>query len=189
MMMGKWIFLVLSVCVLLASFSVVDGKKKKVKTTYKALKCSACKAVADEMKREVEHEWQTRAGETILIEKRKKKTKVPYIESELSVQEAVDRVCTMDHLFDKYNVTSVGGKPEYTRMEMSVGNKEYKNQLLAMCQSLIAEHEHDIVKFFFDSRTSGSLQSNKKSICSEIAKICSPTEFDVKETAGDTKEL
>eukprot|EP00960_Hanusia_phi_P047398 758385-Hanusia_phi.AAC.3 len=95
----------------------------------------------------------------------------------------------MDHLFDKYNVTSVGGKPEYTRMEMSVGNKEYKNQLLAMCQSLIAEHEHDIVKFFFDSRTSGSLQSNKKSICSEIAKICSPTEFDVKETAGDTKEL
>eukprot|EP00960_Hanusia_phi_P047397 758385-Hanusia_phi.AAC.2 len=42
---------------------------QKVKTTYKALKCSACKAVADEMKREVEHEWQTRAGETILIEK------------------------------------------------------------------------------------------------------------------------
>ena len=70
----------------------------------------------------------------MILTQRKKKTKVPYVESELSVQEAVDRVCTMDHLFDKYNVTSVSGKAEYTRMETSVGNKEYKNQLLAMCQ-------------------------------------------------------
>ena len=30
------------------------AKKKKVKTTFKALKCSACKAVAEEIKQEVE---------------------------------------------------------------------------------------------------------------------------------------
>lgn len=30
-----------------------SAKKKKVKTTFKALKCSACKAVAEEIKQEV----------------------------------------------------------------------------------------------------------------------------------------
>ena len=92
---------------------VAAAKKKKVKTTFKALKCSACKAVAEEMKEEVRGEWERRAGDTILIEKRKKKTKVPYVESELSVQEAIDRICSQKSKFKMYNVTSVDGRPEY----------------------------------------------------------------------------
>ena len=92
---------------------VAAAKKKKVKTTFKALKCSACKAVAEEMKEEVRGEWERRAGDTILVEKRKKKTKVPYVESELSVQEAIDRICSQKSKFKMYNVTSVDGRPEY----------------------------------------------------------------------------
>ena len=34
-------------------FAPASAKKKKVKTTFKALKCSACKAVAEEIKQEV----------------------------------------------------------------------------------------------------------------------------------------
>ncbi len=46
-----------------------ECKKKKVKTTFKALKCSACKAIADEMRAEIQHEWETKAGDTVLVEK------------------------------------------------------------------------------------------------------------------------
>lgn len=99
---------------------VAAAKKKKVKTTFKALKCSACKAVAEEMKEEVRGEWERRAGDTILVEKRKKKTKVPYVESELSVQEAIDRICSQKSKFKMYNVTSVDGRPEYTKMSSTV---------------------------------------------------------------------
>jgi hypothetical protein len=69
------------VIVLAMCLSVDAAKQKKVKTTFKALKCSACKAVAEEIKQEVKHEWDSRAGDTILIGKRKKNTKVSYVES------------------------------------------------------------------------------------------------------------
>ncbi len=51
----------------------VDGKGK-VKSKSKAqnkggLKCSACIAVADEMRAEVYDEWNKQPGATILIEK------------------------------------------------------------------------------------------------------------------------
>ena len=123
--------------------------KKKVKTTFKNLKCSACKAVAEEMKQEVKSEWETKAGETILIEKRKKKTKVPYVESELSVQEALDRICSKEGMFNMYNVSSIDGKPQYMKMSSTVGRKEYSSQLQGMCQTLMADHEAQIVKFFY----------------------------------------
>jgi len=43
-----------AVAVLLAMcLGASAAKKKKVKTTFKALKCSACKAVAEEIKQEV----------------------------------------------------------------------------------------------------------------------------------------
>mmetsp|Transcript_37378 Transcript_37378/g.76707 ORF Transcript_37378/g.76707 Transcript_37378/m.76707 type:complete len:203 (-) Transcript_37378:26-634(-) len=152
-----------------------DAKKKK-KTTFKALKCSACKAVADEMRSEIIHEWETRKGDTILVEKRKKKVKIPYPESELSVQEAVDRVCSKEERFSHYNVTSVGGKPGYTKQEKRASNKEFKTQLMNMCQTLIAEHEHEIVEFFFKNRLSG-VQEAEKHICSDVGLFCSKEEF------------
>mmetsp|Transcript_8698 Transcript_8698/g.13767 ORF Transcript_8698/g.13767 Transcript_8698/m.13767 type:complete len:187 (-) Transcript_8698:815-1375(-) len=170
----------LAFCMLLAP-PAADAKKKKVKTTFKALKCSACKAVADEMLAEVQHEWESKAGETILIEKRKKKTKVPYKESQLAVQEAVDRLCGQDHKFEKYNVTSISGKPEYVRGDKKVGNKEYKSQLVGMCQQLIAEHEPEIVKLFHTERDSKDLESMARAnICSEISPYCSTEEFNKK---------
>ena len=73
-----------------------------------------------------------------MVEKRKKKTKVPYVESELSVQEALDRVCSNEGTFKLYNVTSVDGKPEYTKMTSTVSKKEYATQLSNMCQTLMA---------------------------------------------------
>lgn len=159
---------------------VAAAKKKKVKTTFKALKCSACKAVAEEMKEEVRGEWERRAGDTILVEKRKKKTKVPYVESELSVQEAIDRICSQKSKFKMYNVTSVDGRPEYTKMSTTVGKDEYTSQLEGMCQTLVAEHESDIVNFFFKNAAKESRQNiwtkGQKEICTSIAKICPPDE-------------
>jgi len=82
------------------------------------------------------------------VEKRKKKTKVSYVESELSVQEALDRICSQEGKFNMYNVSSVDGKPEYTKMTSTVGKKEYSSQLQGMCQNLMADFESQIVKFF-----------------------------------------
>ena len=84
----------------------------------------------------------------IQVEKRKKKTKVSYVESELSVQEALDRICSQEGKFNMYNVSSVDGKPEYTKMTSTVGKKEYSSQLQGMCQNLMADFESQIVKFF-----------------------------------------
>ena len=84
----------------------------------------------------------------IQVETRKKKTKVSYVESELSVQEALDRICSQEGKFNMYNVSSVDGKPEYTKMTSTVGKKEYSSQLQGMCQNLMADFESQIVKFF-----------------------------------------
>jgi len=65
----------------------------------------------------------------MLAEKRKKKTKVLYQESELSIQEAVDHTCDSEDRFKKFNVTSVGGRPEYTKVQGKVAKTEYKKQL------------------------------------------------------------
>ena len=160
------------VIVLAMCLSVDAAKQKKVKTTFKALKCSACKAVAEETKQEVKHEWDSRAGDTILIEKRKKKTKVSYVESELSVQEALDRICSQDGKFNMYNVSSVDGKPEYTKMSSTVGKKEYTTQLQNMCQTLMAEHESEIVQFFHKNAKEDARQNiwttGQKEICSRF---------------------
>jgi len=136
--------------------------------------------VAEEIKSEVKHEWETRAGDTILVEKRKKKTKVPYVESELSVQEALDRICGHESKFNMYNVTSVDGQPEYTKMSSTVGKKEYTSQLQGMCQTLMAEHESEIVRFFYKNSKMESRPtiwaSGQREICSSISKICPPDE-------------
>jgi len=51
---------VVTLCCVLCLGGAEAAKKKKVKTTFKALKCSACKAVAEEIKQEVKSE---RVGE------------------------------------------------------------------------------------------------------------------------------
>lgn len=125
-------------------------------------------------------EWERRAGDTILVEKRKKKTKVPYVESELSVQEALDRVCSNEGAFKLYNVTSVDGKPEYTKMTSTVSKKEYATQLSNMCQTLMAEHETEMIQFFHknskleDRPTIWS--TGQQEICANIANVCPPDE-------------
>ena len=70
------------------------------------------------------------------------------MESELSVQEALDRICSQEGKFNMYNVSSVDGKPEYTKMTSTVGKKEYSSQLQGMCQNLMADFESQIIKFF-----------------------------------------
>jgi hypothetical protein len=47
----------------------VDGKGKGKSKAQNKLKCSACIAVADEMRAEVYDEWNKQPGATILIEK------------------------------------------------------------------------------------------------------------------------
>lgn len=69
-------------------------------------------------------------------QQRKKKVKIPYPETELAVTEAVDRVCLKEDRFANYNVSNVGGKAEYVKGDKKVGNKQYKTELMNMCQVL-----------------------------------------------------
>jgi hypothetical protein len=130
------------------------------------------------MRKEVEHEWESRIGDTILVEKRKKKTKVSYVDSELAVQEAVDRVCEEDR-YNKFNVTSVNGVPRYSPTPNIVDNKEYRKQLSSTCQSLIADHEHDIVHFFYTKKGTSEIQAAERAICTDVAKMCNIKETDL----------
>jgi hypothetical protein len=129
------------------------------------------------MRKEVEHEWESRIGDTILVEKRKKKTKVSYVDSELAVQEAVDRVCEEDR-YSKFNVTSVKGVPRYSPTPNVVDNKEYRKQMSSTCQSLIADFEHDVVHFFYSKKGTSEIQAAERAICTDIAKMCTVQETD-----------
>ena len=105
---------------------------------------------------------------------------MPYVESELSVQEALDRICTHESKFNMYNVSSVGGKPEYTKMTSTVGKKEYSTQLQNMCQTLMADYESQILQFFHSNCKVEDRpkiwSSGQQQICSSIAQICPPDE-------------
>ena len=127
----------------------------------KTLFIQACFTVVKVMRNEVEHEWESRAGDTILVEKRKKKVKVPYVESELAVQEAVDRVCEEDR-YARFNVTAVNGVAQYTPTQNVVDNKDYRKHLSSTCQTLIADFEHDVVHFFYTKRGTSEVQAAER---------------------------
>mmetsp|Transcript_12083 Transcript_12083/g.33433 ORF Transcript_12083/g.33433 Transcript_12083/m.33433 type:complete len:146 (+) Transcript_12083:322-759(+) len=129
------------------------------------------------MKGEVVHEWETKIGETILVEKRKKKVKVPYVESELAVQEAVDRVCDEDR-YSKYNVTAVQGVPRYNLTSSVIDNKDHRKYLSSTCQALIADHEHEIVHFFYSKKGTSEMQAAERAICTDIGKMCNIQDTD-----------
>ena len=173
--------LLLGILLLIADESLAKGgsksKSKKVKTTFRKLKCAACFSVVDVMRGECEHEWETGSGDTILVEKRKKKTKMSYADSELAVQEAVDRVCEEDR-YSQYNVTSVNGVPRYSKTARTIENKEFRKHLSSVCQQLIADHEHDIVHFFYSKKGTSELAAAERAICTDITSICSVEEAD-----------
>lgn len=129
------------------------------------------------MRKEVEHEWESRVGDTILVEKRKKKTKVSYVDSELAVQEAVDRVCEEDR-YTRFNVTAINGVAQYTPTPNIIDNKEYRKHLSSTCQTLIADFEHDIVHFFYTKKGTSEIQAAERAICTDITKLCSLKETD-----------
>lgn len=175
-MYRSWLPFLGVILVVLSIFQTCEAKSK-VKTTFKKLKCPACFAVVNVMRKEVEHEWESRAGDTILVEKRKKKTKVSYVDSELSVQEAVDRVCEEDR-YSRFNVTAVHGVPQYTSTPNIIDNKEYRKHLSGTCQTLIADFEHDIVHFFHSKKGTSEFQAAERAICTDITKMCTLKETD-----------
>ena len=131
----------------------------------------ACYAVIQVMRQEIEHEWDSRAGDTILVEKRKKKTKVSYVDSELAVQEALDRVCD-EHRYSKFNATTVYGVKQYAETPHNIGNKDHMKYLSSTCQKLMADFEHEIVRFFHTKKGTSEIRAAERAICTDIAKMC-----------------
>ena len=156
----------------------VEGKKKKggMSKFQKALKCSSCIGAATEMEGQIKEEWKDK-GATILVEKRKKKTKQLYVESELAVHEALDKACE-DHHYRNYDYKVVEGSPRYTKQERGVDNKEAKKKLGGTCQSIIADHEKEVFDYFMEKKgNSDLLVGTEEEICINIAKMCTAESF------------
>ena len=100
-----------------------------------------------------------------------------YVDSELAVQEAVDRVCNAGR-FQHFNSTSVNGVTLFVELPHHTGNEEDRKELVSTCQNLVADFEDDIVLFFYSKKGTSEIQAAERAVCTDIARMCRIQDID-----------
>ncbi|XP_067667786.1 protein canopy homolog 2-like [Haliotis asinina] len=164
---------------LLVLFTV--GETQKDKQLY----CAVCRVMVDEMAwsiSQVDPKKTLQAGSFRVDPKGNQALKeIPYARSETHLTELVEEVCS--RMNEYAQTTDDDGKKSVVRTNSRNGkplslkniniNREIQQQLRFYCESLIEEHEEDIIGLFKRK----SLPNADRIICGDIAAACTEAEL------------
>ena len=131
----------------------------------KTLFIQACFTVVKVLRKKVEHEWDSRAGDTIQVETRKTKGKVPYVRA---CGTRSGRQCLRRRSLRQVQCYSSQWSSSVHPTENAVDNKDYWKHLSSTCQT---GFEYDVAHFFYTKRGTSEVQAAPRVICTDITKL------------------
>mmetsp|Transcript_30711 Transcript_30711/g.70794 ORF Transcript_30711/g.70794 Transcript_30711/m.70794 type:complete len:176 (+) Transcript_30711:26-553(+) len=140
------------------------------------LKCAECETIVEEIQANiVRTQTGKHVNDTILVEIRKKKIKVPYAQSQMSVMDAVDGACD-GATWSDYKLLDDGISRFYQRNNDTAGETKKQSKarskgaqiLKKACHQLVDDHEEALVEIFHKKERS----SHRHSVCTVLANVC-----------------